>query len=229
MKIMNTKGRVAQTMGLVGATLFLSASAGIAGISANSELLDINSSFSEETDESSRLNYNNVQIRTGQEVAYFGYSSAYNQSSPGTYAKGYFGASDSETGASLRATWFANEPDSIKRSDSGASLSQSSFVGLFVSMYDSSSTVSRSAFVEDCSAKAKVKFKEDRKEEETNVKAAVSLKCPRDTWEQLGFNEQQIEQIETMLKSPKVKLNYKGEAGPGPGRFPRAFERFSER
>lgn len=65
-----------------------------------------------------------------------------------------------------------------------------------------SSVAQREGGVSGCSAKGKLKVG-------SSTKASASMKCPKSVWEELGFTAAQVEKIETILGTTKIKFGYK--------------------
>ncbi|MFK7898234.1 MAG: hypothetical protein AB8G23_20545 [Myxococcota bacterium] len=194
--------RRASLLGMLagGMTLAFAAPSFAGGSIDNPDLRDINSNLSATS--GSSLDTNRVVFRANQAAAYYYYGSAENEETPGTYAKGYAFNYDSEAGYGVELTWFAFEPDSVKRTDTSSSLKQKGNIALGVRL-TGVSTATETGLVEGCSAKAKIKITD-------STKASASLKCPKDVWEDLGFGATEIEAIQETLGSTKIKFGYKG-------------------
>lgn len=174
-----------------------------AGITSNPDVLRIRRGFEATT--GTELDANEVVFRAGQGALFRqgGYFSG--RMTPGTYVKGFASNYDAESGFSVRLTWFAFDPDSVKRSRDSVSIRQKSNLGIGVVLQGNNSTISdRQEIVEGCSAKAKLRIG-------AKAKASASLKCSKSVWENLGFNAGQIEAIESALGTTKIKFGYKGE------------------
>lgn len=196
--------RRASQLGFVAGALALAfAAPSFAGGTDNPDVEDLNIAL--DATSGSSLDYNEVRFRAGQSADSYYYGDAQNSSTPGTYLKGYASNYDSETGATVRLLWFAFEPDSVKRTDTGASIKQKSNIALGVRLYSGSYSASATDRVEDCSAKGKIKIKDNG-----DTKASASLKCPKSVWEDLGFSAGEIEEIQSVLSSTKIKYGFKG-------------------
>lgn len=200
--------RRAWRLGLIaGAVVLTFAAQSFAGGAENPDVLDIDLALA--AGSGSALEANLVRFRTGQSAAdYYAGNSAYfgdgfNSNTPGSYLKGVAFNYDSESGVGVDLIWFAFEPDSVKRTGTGASIRQKSnlALGVYVS---SASGGAATGIVEGCSAKGKIKLNND------STKASVSVKCPKSVWDDLGFNPDQIEAIQNVLGSTKIKFGYKG-------------------
>lgn len=194
--------RRAARLGLIAGTLLLAFAFAIPSFAGtdNPDVLDIDINLNATS--GSSLDSNRVIFRTGQSAYGYSYDYASNEETPGSYLKGYAFNYDSETGIGVNLMWFAFEPDSVKRKETGASMRQKSNIAMGVYMYGSS-TSARTDLVEGCSAKGKIKIAD-------TTKASASLKCPKSVWTDLGFNEDQAALIKETLGSTKLKFGYKG-------------------
>lgn len=189
--------------GLFAAVLSLAfAAPSFAGGANNSTVLDISEMFNATSGTS--LDTSTVRFRAGQSTNDYGFGGdARNESTPGTYMVGYALEFDDDSEAYVSLTWFAFEPDSVKRSRNGISLRQRSDLALSVTLYGGNSTImQKQGVLGGCSAKGKLKM-------ESLAKASVSMKCPKSLWEDLGFTESEVEKIGSILGTTKLKIGVK--------------------
>ena len=161
------------------------------------------------------LDYNVVQVRAGQSGSYYSslVSSAYAGYNAGTYVKGYAGGSSSSGSNSMHVTWFAFEPDSIRRNNRGASINQSSSVALGVAITgDYSST--RTAVVEKCRVRSSTRTEKDTTDV---IRSSSTLRCRSSVWEDLGFGVDEVEAIRSVIgRSTSVRHVYREADAPMP-------------
>lgn len=193
--------------GLAGLALgfgLAAATPSLADIESNPDVLDLSRRY--RATKETALDRNEVRFRAGQSRNADSDSGGYMLSTRGTYIKGYADLVDDDAGTEVELVWTAFEPDSVKRTANGISIRQKSNINFFVeARFENGPQLHpRSFTIEGCSVKGKVKVG-------SKTKASASLKCPKSLWEDLSFSNDEIEMIEAILRSPKIKFTYEGD------------------
>jgi len=212
-------GRMVPTLlGLSAAAVFLTLPAqdARAGHFDNSTIDDVDFGPTEATG-GSRLDFNNAEFDIGIDGSGGNFDSTSGDVSGGSGSdgrwvyssrsvQGSFSNSNEAGTKSVFFEWLMTEPDTTKRSLTGASLQQKHDVILRVTLYTTGGTTTRGETeVEDCSVKATARSPKDS-ENPTSVK--MTLHCKQNALSDMGFSEDEIDCIQEALESRSRSIKY---------------------
>jgi hypothetical protein len=205
MRTISTKAPLALGLALAAALIFIGTTAQ-ANHFDNSSIDDVDFGPTNATG-GSNLDYNRAQFAIG--ISSSGGSFGSGSSSRYVYStrsvQGSFSNSDGST-KRVFVEWMMTEPDTSKRSRTGAKLTQKSQAVVRVTLYTTSGTVAYGySELEDCGVRAMAVSPRDS-ESPTSVR--MTLTCKRGALEDMGFSEDEIDCIEEALESRSRSFRY---------------------